>query len=375
MSSKCRYFEAKFAEYLGQRYSVFCNSGSSADLLAISSVVKSPKYKLNKGDHVLVPAITWPTQIWAIRQAGLIPILYDCNVQTFNPDITTVPEDILTKASAVFSTHILGTCEDMDVLQDICDKYDLVLLEDTCESLGAKYDGRYLGTFGVTSTFSTFFSHHITTMEGGLCVTNCEDLYLQQSILRAHGWTRSLPSASMDQYLEDRNIQLSNFTDIDQRYLFVDEGYNLRPTEIQASFGIHQLKKLPSFNHRRTELASYFYSGLSHCKHITPPSIHPKVEPSFMALPLTILDSSVRSQQAISFLENRGVETRPLIAGNIMKHPVSSNIQLQSASDLPGAVHHHEHSFYVGLSPLVSDQQIQKLLTTICELDSFLANL
>ena len=347
MASKCRAFEGSFSTFLGTNHSVFCNSGSSADLLAISSLVKSPDYDLQVGDSVLVPAITWPTQIWSIKQAGLIPVLYDCCPKTFNPDLSLVPADVLKHCKAVFCTHILGTSCDITELLQICDDNDLILLEDTCESLGATYQGQKLGTFGTVGTYSCFFSHHITTMEGGLCTTNDEDLFLQMSILRAHGWTRSVTSNYLPKFLSKRSIDLAEYEHIDNRYLFIDEGYNLRPTEISASFGLQQLKKLPGYVSRRRELSSYFYSKVSSFNCLDGPKLVEHLNPSFMALPLTINNSSFTSSHAISYLESRGIETRPLIAGNILQHPVSKRFNLASAHPLHGANHHHERSFYV----------------------------
>lgn len=372
MSNKCRLFETSVSQYIDRSYSIFCNSGSSADLLATTSLVKSPDYNIVAGDYVLVPAVTWPTQIWSIIQAGLIPVLFDCDPESFNPDIKSVSVELLQQCKAVFITHILGTSCDMHELLEICEKYDLLLLEDSCESLGAKFDGKHLGTFGLISTYSTFFSHHITTMEGGICTTNSEDLAIQMSILRAHGWTRSLPELDIDLYLQKRGIDLSDYDDIDARYLFIDQGYNLRPTEITASFGIQQLKKLPDFIKQRNKLSSYFYSHLAKLSHLRGPILHPKLEPCYMSLPVSIVNSRHGNRYAMQFLESRGVETRPLIAGNISKHPALKHNPLQACSSLDGADYHHNNSFYLGLSPQVSIAQIDRLLRILYDLDTLL---
>ena len=370
MGSKTRLFEKRFSQFLGTKGSVFCNSGSSADLLAINSILKSPTTNLKIGDRVLVPAITWPTQVWSIIQCGLIPILFDCSTESFNPDILSIPEEVLKDCKAIFTTHILGCCSDIDTLMEICDKYKLELLEDSCESLGAKYKGKFLGTFGKVATFSTFFSHHMTTLEGGIVTSNFEDIYVQSKISRAHGWSRGISDEELKIFSQVREIDLKDFENIDNRYLFIDEGFNLRPTEINASFGIHQLDKLSKFNEIRKNLSNYFYNEISSLKCLEGPKIVEGCEPCFMALPLRIKNSNKKFQYAINFLESNGIESRPLIAGNLIKHPAGVRSKLRSATnDLLGANYHHEKSFYVGLTPFHSKEDITKLIKTFEKLD------
>ena len=370
MGNKTKLFEQNFSRFLNTKGSIFCNSGSSADLLAINSVLRSPKTKLNFGDKVLVPAITWPTQVWSIIQCGLVPILFDCSEETFNPDILSVPKEILKDCKAIFTTHILGCCSDIDILMNICDRYDLELLEDSCESLGAKYKGNFLGTFGKVATFSTFFSHHMTTLEGGIVTSNCEDILVQTKISRAHGWSRGIDPKELEIFSKERNIKLNEFENIDNRYLFLEQGYNLRPTEINASFGIHQLKKLPEFNQIRKSLSNYFYDSISKLKHLKGPKIVEGCETCFMALPLKIINSNKSFQYAINYLESEGIESRPLIAGNLLKHPAGKRYDLRAAKDnLEGANYHHDKSFYVGLTPYHEKDDIKKLIKIFEKLD------
>ncbi len=371
MAEKCKLFENLFKEYIGSEEAIFVNSGSSADLLAMQIMVKSPEYKIKKGDKVLVPAITWPTQIWSIIQAGLVPVLYDCSPVNFNPDIKTVSEDILRDCKMIFTTHILGTCCDIDYLLDISDKYNLLIVEDACESLGTLYKKQQVGTFGEVGTFSTFFSHHITTMEGGMITTNNKDLMLQAKVMRAHGWSRAIQNDDLEYFCSRRNIFFENFESIDSRYLFLDEGYNLRPTEINASFGIHQIKKIENFNKIRKTLSNKFYNSISNLKNIKGPEIVDFCDPCFMALPLTITNKKFNNSKAIKFLEKRGIESRPLIAGNIAMHPAKDLVEMSySSEEFKGADHHHLYSFYVGLSPIHKPKDIERLLTIIEELDN-----
>ena len=375
MSEKCKLFENLFRDYINSKEVIFLNSGSSADLLAMSVLVKSPDFNLKKGDKVLVPAITWPTQVWSILQAGLIPVLYDCSIKTFNPDITSVPKKILQECKMIFTTHILGTCCDMDELQEYTEKYNLLLAEDACESLGTNYKGKQVGTFGEVGTFSTFFSHHITTMEGGLLCSNNNDLINQARIMRAHGWSRSLQNQGLESFCKKRNLLLEDYKDIDARYLFLDEGYNLRPTEINASFGIHQIEKINNFNKIRRSLSKKFYENIEKLKFITGPEIVNNCDPCFMALPVSISAERFKAYDAIKFLEDRGVESRPLIAGNLLKHPVNKLLNLESAqNNLIGADYHHKKSFYVGLSPKHKLEDIERLINIFTELDRLIEN-
>jgi len=373
MSEKCKLYENLFSNYINSQNSIFVNSGSSADLLAISALVKSPEYPLKKGDKVLVPSITWPTQIWAIMQSGLEPILFDCDKDTFNPNIKSIPNNILKDCKCIFTTHILGTCSNLDVLQDICDSYNLILIEDACESLGCKYNNKQVGTFGVAGTFSSFFSHHITTMEGGIVCTNNKDLELQIRIMRAHGWSRAIQNDGLEIFCNKRNIDLSEYDSIDARYLFVDEGYNLRPTEINASFGIYQLQKIKEFNNHRKFLADKFYKNISDLNHLIGPKIEKNCEPCFMSLPIRISKSKHTNAKAIKFLEERGIESRPLITGNILKHPVSKVFNFSSIQEnLEGANYHHMKSFYLGLSPEHTSEDIDRLNLIMQDLDKVL---
>ena len=370
MSEKCNLFENKFKNYINSKETIYLNSGSSADLLAMSVLAKSPKYDLKKGDKVLVPAITWPTQVWSIIQAGFVPVLYDCSKITFNPDIKSVPKNILKEAKVIFTTHILGTSCDMDELQNIAEENNLFIAEDACESLGTLYKGKQVGTFGEVGTFSFFFSHHITTMEGGMLCTNDEDLKNQAKIMRAHGWSRAIQDDGLLNYCKNRNITLSDFDEIDSRYLFLDEGYNLRPTELNAAFGIHQLSKIKEFNDKRKSLSDVFYNEIAKLKNINGPEIVKGCEPCFMALPITIKSENYTGKDAIQYLEEKGIESRPLIAGNLLRHPVKHLTNIISAEDkLHGANYHHLNSLYVGLSPKHSHEDIERLINVFIDLD------
>ena len=258
-------------------------------------------------------------------------------------------------------------------MQNICESFNLILIEDACESLGCKYKGKQVGTFGEVGTYSSFFSHHLTTMEGGMICTENDDLESQIRLMRAHGWSRAIQGNGLEKYCNSRNINLSEYGSIDARYLFIDEGYNLRPTEINASFGIYQIKKLEKFNQKRNLLSDKFYKNISNLNNLNGPNIEPFCEPCFMALPIKLNTSKENNSKAIKYLEDRGVEARPLIAGNILRHPVCKLFDLKSSNEeLTGADFHHHNSFYVGLSPEHSEEDIDRLYLIMKDLDKLL---
>ena len=375
MGKKVLKFEEKFSNYIENKYSIFVNSGSSADLLAIKSIINSKEFNLKQGDKVLVPAITWPTQVWSIKQAGLEPILFDCSIDNFNPDISTVPENLLKEAKGVFITHILGTCCDMDELLNYCEKYQLVLLEDSCEALGAKFKKKTLGTFGSIGTYSSFFSHHIMTMEGGIVTTNSESLLDQLKLLRSHGWSRSINEKNYEKYLHEHNLSPEDYKSMDKRYLFINEGFNFRPTEINAAFGIEQLNKIDNFNKTRKNISNIFYENINKSKNFKGPKIVKGCEPNFMGLMVSIKTKVKKSSYVLNLLDKKGIEARPLIAGNLLKHPAAkiNNIK-KHIKKLVGADFHNDYSFYIGISPMHDESQINKLISHINEIDYIISN-
>ena len=193
MGKKVLEFEKKFAKYLGVKYAIMVNSGSSANLLAMSAAVNlSKNNRLKKGDKILVPAVCWSTSVWPILQCGLIPVFVDVSIETMNIDLLDLKKKLKDDIKGIVLVHILGNCTNMDELMKIVKENNLFLLEDTCESLGSRFDDKFLGTFGNFGTFSFYYSHHITTIEGGMVVCNNDDDYEILKSLRAHGWIRDL---------------------------------------------------------------------------------------------------------------------------------------------------------------------------------------
>ncbi|MCB0362726.1 MAG: DegT/DnrJ/EryC1/StrS family aminotransferase, partial [Bdellovibrionales bacterium] len=252
---RCLTFEAKFAEYIGSRHAIFVNSGSSANLLAFFALVnfecprsKWGRGKLEPGQEVIVPAVTWSTTVWPIVQAGLVPVLVDSDPYSLQMNLESIDQAISDKTGAICPVHVLGNAVPFEGIAQKAQEHQLWVIEDTCESLGTRYDKKFVGTRGDMGTYSFFFSHHITTIEGGMIVTDNDDLAELLRCLRAHGWTR---------HLKNREQVEKKYSHIDPRFLFVNSGFNVRPTEINAAFGMKQLEKLENFNQRRVEVAGF----------------------------------------------------------------------------------------------------------------------
>lgn len=332
------------------------NSGSSADLLIAFALTNPRSGLLKRGDEILVPSVTWPTQIWSAMMAGLKVRFVDTNPRTLNVDLDDLRNKIGPNTRAISLVHLMGNPNPMDDVLALCKEHDLLLVEDCCEALGARYRGRNVGTFGEAAAFSFFFSHHITTMEGGMITTQSQSLSDLFRLFRAHGWARNA------KYTAPRADP-----GIDPRYVFINWGFNVRPTELQAGFGIEQLKRLPQFNASRAANADHFAENLRrHSKLMRLMEVEPNVECSWFALPV-ILDERCpfTRQQLCAYLESEGVETRPIVAGNLARQPVCDIFPELREADLPGADAVHDRGFYLGLYPVDSAPQIDRLAGVI----------
>ncbi len=285
MGHRVHEFEEAFAAHIGAPYAVMVNSGSSANLLAVSAAINPLRGKrLNTGDYVAVPAVCWSTSLWPLVQLGLKPILVDVDPSTLNMSI-----DSLTAAMAQFSiravmmVHVLGNTTDMSALMEIIERENLILIEDTCESLGTSFNNRALGTIGDFGTYSFYFSHHMTTIEGGMVVARTLEDYDLLRCLRAHGWSREQTNRT--------ELEMNNPA-IDPRFLFVNLGYNLRPMEIQAAFGLEQLKRLDEMNDQRKQNAvlmrQAFERNPKWCSQLLFPIAPPQIDACWFGFPFII---------------------------------------------------------------------------------------
>ena len=337
MGPKTKEFEEKFAEYFGLKYAVMVNSGSSANLIAIAALYYSGK--LNKGDEVIVPAVSWSTTYYPLFQHGLKLKFIDINLETLNLDIVEVEKAITDKTKAIFVVNLLGNPNDFNRLNKICKEHNLLLIEDNCEALGARYNNKYTGTFGVIGTFSTFYSHHICTMEGGIAIADDEELYHYMLSLRAHGWTRDLPRNSK-LYEKSTNKFYESFK-------FILPGYNVRPLEIEAAIGIKQIDKINQIIDTRRKNAVHFERLFKGNKNIT---IQREIGKSSWFGFAIILKNELKGQRdkIVKKLIENGIEVRPIVAGNFTRNPVVSFMDHEIYGELKNADYIHENGFFVG---------------------------
>ena len=356
MGRECAQFETAFAEFMGIPEAVFVNSGSSANLLiffALANLTPRPagKRPFTPGSEVIVPAVTWPTTIWPIVQAGGIPVLVDCDLETLQIDVDAARHALTERTIGVCPVHVLGNVVRIDQIKAFAEDHGLWLIEDTCEALGSRYSGQLAGTFGDVASFSFYFSHHITTIEGGMILTRDHELAELLRSMRAHGWTRDLRGR---QQAEEQHA------DLDSRFLFISTGFNLRPTEVNAAFGRVQLRKLESFNMRRREIASRwttrFHAPIA-AGLFRPMQVTPGTDAAWFGYPVVCRDSTIRNA-LLAHLRAAEVETRPIICGNMARQPAMQRVPHRVSGVLAAADRVMDSGLLWGTHPLMTDAEI-----------------
>jgi CDP-6-deoxy-D-xylo-4-hexulose-3-dehydrase len=339
MGERVREFENQFAVYTGAKYAVMVNSGSSANLVLVNALKYHSKFNLAPEDEIIVPAVSWSTTYYPVTQSGFVLKFVDIDRKTLNIDVSQIEAAITPKTKAIFAVNLLGNPVDWETLNKIAVRNNLILLEDNCESLGGVFQGKSLGTFGLGGTFSTFFSHHMSTMEGGLVCTDDEELMQIMKSLRAHGWTRDLPSQN---HVFDKTGAAW-----DDHFRFVLPGFNLRPLEIEAAIGLEQLKKLNSFVSARRANAKLFSNLMSEFADI---EIQTEMgESSWFGFSMVLTGIlSGKRQELIELLTTSGIESRPVVAGNFTRNPVISHLPHTIHGDLSAADELHENGLFVG---------------------------
>jgi CDP-6-deoxy-D-xylo-4-hexulose-3-dehydrase len=351
-------FEDQFAEYIGSKFAVMVNSGSSANLALLTACKFADQKILKPGDEVIVPAVSWSTTYYPVNQVGCVLKFVDIDPDTLNIDVSKIEEAITDKTKAIFVVNLLGNPANWDSMKQIADAHKLILLEDNCESLGAEFNGKKTGTFGLGGTFSTFFSHHISTMEGGLIATDNLEIYQTMKSVRAHGWTRDLPS---------ENLVFNKTGDKwEDLFRFVIPGYNLRPLEMEGAIGISQLKKLPDLIETRRENADYFKNKMADFDCFR---IQREVGKSSWFGFSIILEKEVRGRrkELVSKLEAAGIESRPIVSGNFTRNPVIKHLEHVPIPELPGADLVHDHGLFVGNHHFDLRNQIDQLMQVLTD--------
>ena len=343
MGKKVKKFENSFGRYIGSKYSVMVNSGSSANLLALS-ILTNPKFskRIEAGSEVLTPAVTWATTLFPIVNVNLVPSIIDVGLEDFNLDVDKLRKSITKKTKAIMPVHLLGNPANMKEIVDIAKEYDLFVIEDSCEAHGAEFNNKKIGSFGDISTFSFFLSHHISTIEGGMLLTKNEEIFELAKSMRIFG---SIRDQKNKKQIAKKNPEL------DPRFLFDSLGYNIRPTEIQGAFGIHQIKKLEKFIKIRTSNANFWNKKLAKfSNYLLLHSQRPNTRHAWFGYPITVRSPAPFSRdQLVNFLEKKNIETRPIMAGDITKQPAINLVKKKINRPLNNSKIIHSNSFFIGV--------------------------
>jgi CDP-6-deoxy-D-xylo-4-hexulose-3-dehydrase len=344
-------FEQVFAEKFGSRFAVMTNSGSSANLIAIASLCYQKTSPLQPGDEVLVPAIAWATTYYPLMQYGLKLRFIDVELETLNMDISQLEKALTPQTKALVAVSILGNPCRLDLMRQFCDRHNLLFFEDNCESMGASIQGKACGTFGDIGTFSTFFSHHISTIEGGVCVTDNEELYHLMLAIRSHGWTRHLPSPSP--------IYQKREEDFFEAYRFIVPGYNVRPIEFSGAVGLEQLKKLDQFVEVRRKNGAIWKALFENDSRF----IIQKQEGGSAPFAFTMIlhpDLPISRKEVLALLKKEEILFRIITGGNFLRHDVIKYCDYSCFGNMTNADLAHDRGFFIGNHPIDLQKNLEK---------------
>lgn len=350
MGENVRIFEERFARKFGARYAVMVNSGSSANLVGIAALFFKKERPLQRGDEAIVPAISWATTYHPLQQYGLKLRFVDVDLETLNMDVSMLEKALTPKTRMVVAVNILGNPCALDILRAFCDRHGLILFEDNCESMGATLNGKQCGTFGDIGTFSFFFSHHISTMEGGIAITNdTETCHLMRSI-RAHGWTRDIPADSPVFEKKDQ--------DFFEAYRFILPGYNVRPLELSGAIGIRQLEKLDRMVDIRRKNAALFQDLFRGDDRF----ILQKENGRSSWFAFTVIlnpKQGLNRKKIMDALKAADIGYRIITGGNFLRHDAIKYYDYDVAGEIKNADIAHDWGFFVGNHPVDLSEQIR----------------
>ncbi len=359
MGEQVKLFEKDFAAKMGAKHAVMVSSGSAANLVGIAALCHKKERPLQRGDEVIVPAISWATTYYPLQQYGLKLRFVDVARDTLNMDVSQLEAALTPNTRMVVGVSILGNPAALDVMRNFCDQHNLYFFEDNCESMGAKLKGQYCGTFGDINTYSTFFSHHIATMEGGMILTDDQELYHLALSLRAHGWVRDLPQ---DTPLCDRSED-----EFDEAYRFILPGFNARPLEMSGAIGVEQLKKLDEMLRVRKKNAEQFQALFGDDERFILQCENG--ESSWFAFTLQIHPESGLTRGGIfEKLRAADIGFRMITGGNFLRHDVIKYFDYEVVGGgTPNADHAHDHGFFVGNHPHDIQPQLARLRQVLSE--------
>ncbi|MEG6503856.1 MULTISPECIES: DegT/DnrJ/EryC1/StrS family aminotransferase [unclassified Desulfovibrio] len=353
-------FEKEFAAFVGAKHAVMVNSGSSANLLMTAAMFFTrPEPRLKAGDEIVVPAISWPTTYYPLQQYGLRLKFVDVDMHTLNYDLEALAAAVSDKTRAIMVVNLLGNPNDFDAINAIIGNRDITLLEDNCESLGATYNGRYAGSIGLMGTYSFFFSHHISTMEGGMIVTNDDHLHDLLLCLRAHGWTRNLQ--------KENTLCVKSDNPFEESFRFLLPGYNVRPLEMEGAIGREQLKKLPGFLAARRKNAEQFLKLFADDPHFM---VQQGIgSPSWFGFSLVIRPGSPlkRNHVAATLLDN-GVECRQIVSGNFATKDVMRYFDYSVSGSLANAEYVDANGLFIGNDHVDHTEDLNRVRTILSSL-------
>ncbi|MEZ8302249.1 DegT/DnrJ/EryC1/StrS family aminotransferase [Vibrio splendidus] len=361
MGKEVAQYEKDFAEFFGSKYALMVSSGSTANLLMIASLffTKNESLKLKRGDEIIVPAVSWSTTYFPLQQYGLKVKFVDIDLNTLNMDLDKLEAAITEDTRAILSVNLLGNPNDFNRMQEIVSGRDIFILEDNCESMGATLDGKQAGTFGVMGTYSSFFSHHIATMEGGCVVTDDEELYHILLCIRAHGWTRNLPKFN-------KVTGEKSDDHFEESFKFVLPGYNVRPLEMSGALGIEQLKKLPNFIKIRRKNAQLFQNLFANHPYLL---IQQETgNSSWFGFSLIIKENSPYNRaDLVKLLSENGIECRPIVTGNFLKNKeVLEHFDYEISGGLEASEYLDEFGLFVGNHQNEIENEIELLSRILC---------
>jgi len=358
MGKNVKAFEKEFASFFGKKYAVMVNSGSSANLVAIAALFHKSNSPLKRGDEVIVPCVSWATTFYPLQQYGLKLKFVDIELETLNYDIKELKKAITPNTKMILTVSVLGNPNYYDEIEKLCKDNNIMLFDDNCESMGAKYNGKYTGTSGIINTFSTFFSHHISTMEGGLIVTDDFEIYCLCKSIRNHGWTRDQD--------KDSPIYKRRDDDFFEAYRFILPGYNVRPGELQGALGLQQIKKLPTMIKQRRENAKYFKSKFKNDKRFI---IQKEVgESSWFSFTLILNpNTSLKRERVFEALSKAEIGYRIITGGNFLEHDVIKYFDYEVTKST-NASYAHNNGFFVGNAPKDMKKEIDLLYITLKDL-------
>lgn len=351
-------YERDFGGFFRSKRAVMSNSGSSANLLAIAAIRYSSLYQGPHRDEVIVPAVSWSTTYYPITQLGFKLKFVDIDLSTLNATPTTISEAIGPKTAGIVAVNLLGNPSRLSEISSLARDKGLFLIEDNCESMGAKLDGKFAGTFGHIGTFSSFFSHHISTMEGGISLTDNEELAQVMTSLRAHGWTRELP--------EENFVYSKSGDAFDDLYRFVLPGYNVRPIEFEGAIGQAQLRKLPAIIEGRKANAKIFQGILADYPFLT--TQFEVGESSWFGFSM-ILDANLTAgrQSLLGIFQRHGIEARPVVAGNFTRNPVLKHLAHTEMGTFRNADIVHDSGLFIGNHHYPMDREFEALQAALEE--------